>query len=93
MPIEWGIPATKVFTAVWIVVCMGTLAILQLYAWQSGWWMVSIYCIASIILPLGIILRNLYKASVPADYRKLSSMVKLVMLAGILSMIFFKFYV
>ena len=93
MPIEWGIPASKVFTAVWIVVCMGTLAILQLYAWQSGWWMVSIYCIAAIILPLGIILRKLYRATVPADYHQLSSMVKLVMLAGILSMIFFKFYV
>lgn len=92
MPIEWGIPATKVFTAVWIVVCIGTLAILQLYAWQSGWWVVSIYCISAIILPLIIILRKLYKAVLPSDYQKLSSMVKLVMLAGILSMIFFKFY-
>lgn len=92
MPIEWGVPASKVFTAVWIVVCIGTLGILQLYAWQSGWWQVSVYCIVAIILPLILILKNLYKAATPPDYHKISSMVKLVMLAGILSMIFFRFY-
>lgn len=92
MPIEWGIPASKVFTAVWIVVCVAALCILQLYAWQSGLWLVAIYCIVAIILPLCLILRNLYKATAPPDYHKLSSMVKLVMLTGILSMLFFKFY-
>ncbi|MFT3911874.1 MAG: geranylgeranylglycerol-phosphate geranylgeranyltransferase [Ferruginibacter sp.] len=92
MPIEWGIPASKVFTAVWIVVCIATLGILQLYAWQSGWWIVSVYCIIAIIFPLIVILRKLYRAGLPAEYHNISSMVKLVMLAGILSMAFFKFY-
>ncbi len=92
MPVEWGIPATKVFTAVWIVVCIATLAILQLYAWQSGWWIISVYCIIAIILPLILILKKLYKATTPADYHSISSMVKLVMLGGILSMVFFIFY-
>lgn len=92
MPIEWGVPASKVFIAVWIVVCISTIGILQLYAWQSGWWLVSLYCIVAIILPLAFILKKLFKAGITADYHHLSSLVKLVMLTGILSMIFFKFY-
>lgn len=92
MPIAWGIPATKVFTAVWIIVCCGSLAIIQLYAWQSGWWLSAVYCILLIIIPLLFILRKLYTATVPADYHQLSRYIKFVMLAGILSMLFFKFY-
>ena len=87
MPLVWGVPAAKVFTAVWIVVCIATLSILQLYAWQLGWWPVSIYCIAAIIVPLIVVLSKLYRATVPADYRQISSMIKLVMLAGIVSMV------
>lgn len=92
MPIEWGVPATKVFTAVWIIVCCSALAIVQLYMWQSGWWGSAIYCIVLIIFPLVYILRELYKAVIPADYHRLSTFIKVVMLTGILSMIFFKFY-
>jgi 4-hydroxybenzoate polyprenyltransferase len=91
MPIVWGVPATKVFVAVWIVVCIGLLAIVQLYAWQSGWWFTAIYSILLIILPLLLILKDLYKAVIPADYHRLSSFIKLVMMTGILSMLFFKF--
>ena len=93
MPIKWGIPVTKVFAAVWIVVCIATLGILQLYAWQSGWWIISVYCIVLIILPLIFILKKLYKATTSEDYHSISSAIKLVMLAGILSMAFFKFYI
>ena len=92
MPIIWGVPAAKVFVAVWIVVCIALLAIVQLYAWQSGWWFSAIYSIVLIILPLVFILRNLYKAIIPTDYHRLSSLIKLVMLTGILSMLFFKFW-
>ncbi|MBC7867066.1 MAG: geranylgeranylglycerol-phosphate geranylgeranyltransferase [Gloeobacteraceae cyanobacterium ES-bin-316] len=91
MPIVWGVPTSKVFTAVWLVVCIAALAIVQLYAWQLGWWFITIYTVVLIILPLVFILRNLYKATVPADYHQLSSLVKFVMLAGILSMLFFIF--
>ena len=92
MPIEWGVPATKVFIAVWIIVCCALLAIVQLYVWQSGWWLGAVYCIILIIAPLVFILKKLYTATTPADYHQLSRYIKLVMLTGILSMIFFKFY-
>jgi 4-hydroxybenzoate polyprenyltransferase len=92
MPIVWGIPATKVFTAVWIIVLVSALVILQFYALHLRWWWSVAYCVVTIIIPLLWILRKLYQAQVPKDYHRLSTAVKLVMLAGILSMIFFKVY-
>ncbi|MBP9097279.1 MAG: geranylgeranylglycerol-phosphate geranylgeranyltransferase [Ferruginibacter sp.] len=92
MPIEWGVPASKVFTAVWIIVCSASLTIIQIYVWQSGWWLSAVYCILFIILPLLFILKELKAAVIPADYHRISSIIKLVMLTGILSMLFFKFY-
>jgi 4-hydroxybenzoate polyprenyltransferase len=92
MPIVWGVPAAKVFTAVWLVVLVGALVIIQIYALHLGWWWSVAYCVIAIIAPLLWVLRKLYTAQTPADYHHLSSAVKLIMLAGILSMVFFKFY-
>lgn len=89
MPVVWGVPASKVFTAVWLVVCIASLLIVQLYALQLGWWAIPVYTTIFVILPLAVILRRLYKAVLPADYHQLSTGMKLVMLAGILSMLFF----
>lgn len=89
MPIVWGIPATKVFTGVWIIVCCSTLLIVQVYAWQIGWWISAVYSIAFMIIPLLYLLKKLRVASLPRDYHQLSTHIKWVMLAGILSMFFF----
>lgn len=91
MPIVWGVPATKVFTAVWLVVAIAALSIVQLYAWQSGWWWIVLYSVVLTIVPLIIILKKLYQANTPEDYHHLSSGMKGVMLTGILSMLFFIF--
>jgi 4-hydroxybenzoate polyprenyltransferase len=92
MPIVWGVPAAKVFTAVWLVVLVGALLVIQFYAMHLGWWWSVAYCVIAIIAPLIWILRQLYKAQTSADYHQLSTAVKFVMLAGILSMLFFKLY-
>lgn len=92
MPIVWGVPAAKVFTAVWIIVLTGALVVIQFYAMHLGWWWSVLYCVGTIIAPLLWILRQLYKAQVPKDYHRLSTAIKMVMLAGILSMLFFKIY-
>ncbi len=93
MPILWGIRASKVFVAVWMVVLISALIILQIYVLGLGWWQSALYCAALIILPLLIILRKLYYAKSTSDYHTLSSLIKLVMFAGILSMLFFRFYI
>jgi len=88
MPIVWGVNVAKVFVATWLVVLIGSLTIMQFYALQYGPWLLVIYCIALIILPLLWVMRQLYRASAPADYHRLSTVIKGVMLTGILSMIF-----
>jgi 4-hydroxybenzoate polyprenyltransferase len=91
MPIKMGVPATKVFIAVWIVVSIVALLIVQIYAWQVGWWPSAIYSILFIVLPLGMVFKKLFKSAISNDYNKISSYLKLIMLMGILSMLFFKF--
>ncbi|UAY50763.1 geranylgeranylglycerol-phosphate geranylgeranyltransferase [Ferruginibacter albus] len=92
MPIVWGIPASKVFAAVWIIVLISALAIVQFYVLQLGWWLSALYCFVLIIVPLVWVLKKLYEAQESKQYHQLSSAIKLVMLSGILSMIFLWMY-
>jgi 4-hydroxybenzoate polyprenyltransferase len=92
MPIAWGIPATKVFVGVWLIVLIGALSIIQFYVLQFGWWLSAVYCLLLILLPLLFILKKLYQAKTTSDYHQLSNITKLVMFTGILSIIFFKYY-
>jgi 4-hydroxybenzoate polyprenyltransferase len=87
MPIVWGVNTAKVFAATWLLVLTGALIVIQCYVLQYGWWMLIAYSVLLLILPLLWILRKLYQAATPADYHFLSSMIKAVMLTGILSMI------
>ncbi len=92
MPIVWGINASKVFAAVWLIVLVITLAVVQFYVLQFGWYMLSIYFILAVIIPLLWIFKILFEAKSQQDFHKLSSFIKLIMLTGILSMIFLKLY-
>jgi 4-hydroxybenzoate polyprenyltransferase len=93
LPVVAGIRATKLYVLIWTVVLMATLVILQLYILQFGWWHASIYGILFVIFPLVYLLRKLKTAGNSSDFHQLSSLSKLVMLTGILSMAFFQFYV
>jgi len=92
MPIVWGIPVSKVFAGVWLVVLTGGVLILQFYVFQLGWWLSAIYSILLIIIPLLWVLQQLYKAQTPSDFSRLSSAIKIIMFTGIVSMLFFKIY-
>lgn len=92
MPIVWGVNAAKVYIAVWLVILIATLGVLQVYVLQFRWWWAVVYCFLLIILPLLLIFWKLVKATAVKEYHQLSSLTKLVMLAGILSMLFFYFY-
>jgi 4-hydroxybenzoate polyprenyltransferase len=89
MPIVWGLPASKVFAGVWIIVLAGILIIIQIYVIQFGWWLSAVYSLITIIIPLLWVLRKLYQSNSKKDFHQLSSAVKMIMAAGILSMIFF----
>jgi len=92
MPIVWGVNATKIYVAVWLVVLLAMVIIAQVYVSQFRWWWPSIYSTLFIILPLGFLLVKLFSASTPKQFHTLSTVTKLVMLSGILSMLFFRFY-
>ena len=92
MPIAWGIRATKIYVAVWMIVLLALLVTVQVYILQFQWWWPVIYSVLLIILPLLYVFYKLFKAITPQQFHHLSSITKLVMLTGILSMIFFYFY-
>ena len=91
MPIAWGLQTTKVYIAVWLMVLILVLAIIQLYAIPFGWWIPITYCILTIIVPLVYVLSHLKQAYTSADFNRLSNLIKFAMLMGILSMGFFYF--
>lgn len=92
MPIVWGLNATKVFVAVWLIVLIGVVVIAQLYVLRFKWWTSILYSFILIVTPLFYIFKKLIKAQSAKEFHKLSSLVKWVMLSGILSMIFFWIY-
>jgi 4-hydroxybenzoate polyprenyltransferase len=92
LPIVWGIPATKMYVAVWTVVLIISVAIVQVYGLMKGWYLGSIYTLVTVLVPLGFMVKALFQAHQSSEFHRLSQRIKQVMLAGILSMIFFIFY-
>jgi 4-hydroxybenzoate polyprenyltransferase len=92
MPIVWGINAAKIFSATWLIVLVTAVIIMLAYILPFKWWWAAAYCALLIVIPLLYLLRKLVKAVTPADFHKISNWLKLIMLTGILSMLFFKLY-
>ncbi len=92
MPILWGVNATKVYVAVWLIVLLAAVIILQVYVVPFRWWWPLGYSVVFILLPLLYIFIKLYRATSPSDYHQLSTWTKFVMFRGIISMSFFYFY-
>jgi len=92
MPIVWGVNATKVYVAVWLVVLIAVLIILQVYVLQFNWWLAVAYSVPAIIFPLLLILFRLKKSTTTGQFHQLSTLTKLVIFTGILSMAFFYYY-
>jgi 4-hydroxybenzoate polyprenyltransferase len=93
MPIAWGLNAAKVYTGVLIIVLIALLVLIQVYILQFKWWWTIIYSIFLVIIPLVYLLFGLKASKSPADFSRLSSLTKFVMLTGIVSMSFFYFYI
>jgi 4-hydroxybenzoate polyprenyltransferase len=92
LPIVVGVTATKVYTMVWAIVLIGALVVLQLYVLQFSWWWAVLYSLLFVIIPLIYFAVKLFRAHTTQDFNKLSAYTKWIMLAGILSMIFFRIY-
>jgi 4-hydroxybenzoate polyprenyltransferase len=93
MPIAWGIRSSKVYAAVWLIVLGAALFIVIVYAFQVQWWMLAVYLLLAVLVPLFFVFRKLRTAVLGRDYGMISNLIKLVMLTGILSILFFKLYI
>lgn len=91
MPIVWGINATKVFVAVWIIALFGALCAIMVYALFNKWYLVSVYILLLLAFIFNIF-NNLRQAKSVEEYTRLTRQVKILMLAGILSMALYNFY-
>lgn len=92
MPIVWGVNATKVYTAVWLIILIALIVIIQVYILQFKWWLPIVYSLIAVAGPLVWVLAKLRSSTLPQQYHQLSTVTKAVMFTGILSMIFFWFY-
>lgn len=92
LPIVAGVRSAKIYVAVWGVVLLAALVILQLYVLQFQWWYAIAYSIVLVIAPLAYLLYKLPEARNVNDFSRLSKVSKLIMLTGIVSMIFFRIY-
>lgn len=92
LPIVAGIRGTNIYISVWIVVLISALVVLQVYVVPYRWWWAIGYSVVFVIAPLVLLLIDQAKASRPEDFARLSGIAKLIMLAGILSMVFFRIY-
>ncbi len=91
MPLVWGINNTRLFITGWLLLLIIMLLLLQTVFYRYRLWPLSAYTILLIIIPLIVVLKKLFGAKNAVDYHQLSSYLKLIMLAGILSMLFFRY--
>lgn len=90
LPILLGATISHYIVAACLVVLLAMLGVVQPKLWQHAPVM-AIYTILFIMFPLIFILVKVFSAKGAGDYHQLSTYLKLVMLTGILSMLFFKF--
>jgi 4-hydroxybenzoate polyprenyltransferase len=89
MPIIWGVNASKIYTAIWLVVLIGILGAIFFYTIINTWNSLIPVLVIVLLSFLIFILFQLKKASTSKDFGKISSQVKVLMLIGILSMLLF----
>jgi len=89
MPIRWGLAKSTRFTLL-----LGTTVLipLSIAAWQllmSRDWLLGSYCLLALILPVAVWIFFLPKAATTTHYAKASRYLKLIMVAGIGSLIIY----
>jgi 4-hydroxybenzoate polyprenyltransferase len=92
MPIVLGIKATKTFVIFLSLLLVAIIVFTLIYFYQLNWtyWIGLFYTIIFILLPLCWFIIQLPKVHTPTAFHKLSSLIKLVMLTGILTIVLFK---
>lgn len=92
IPIVWGVLPAKRFCYVLLLGLQVLLVLVDIRVAILGWYISIAYLLLLVQAPAIYIWYLLRKAHLPEHYHRVSSLIKLVMLTGILSMTFFKMY-
>ncbi|WP_143305279.1 geranylgeranylglycerol-phosphate geranylgeranyltransferase [Chitinophaga vietnamensis] len=92
IPIVWGVLPAKRLCNAFLLILFVTILAVEVRVWLLGWYVAVIYLLLFVQLPCLYVYQQLKKAHLPEHYHKVSAVVKLIMLTGILSMIFFKIF-
>jgi 4-hydroxybenzoate polyprenyltransferase len=87
LPIIKGIPFTKMLVLVFTVITLLFLSIAQIYLMQFSRIFAVVWLLICVEIPLIYFIKSLNTAQVKADYHKLSTMLKWIMMGGIGSII------
>ncbi len=88
MPIAFGIYTTKIIAfAVTAVACGTLLWYIYAYFVTSGLWFVTVFLLLGAVGPLLFFLLHILRASSAGEFRTLSTALKIVLLAGVLSIV------
>ncbi|WP_262889027.1 geranylgeranylglycerol-phosphate geranylgeranyltransferase [Chitinophaga fulva] len=90
IPIIWGVLPAKRLCNMLLLALQVTIIAVEVRVWLLGWYMAIGYLVLLVQAPCVYAYTLLKKAHLPEHYHRVSSVVKWVMLTGILSMIFFK---
>lgn len=91
MPIAWGTKISKgLFTLFALLTLIGLIFFLKQSQGQTYVW---IYTIATLVVPVLTSILLIYKGKKPKDYKFISSLIKAIMVFGILSVVYFTWLV
>ncbi len=91
LPIVLGIPNTKSIVFVLSTVVMALLGFIEIKAFESNYFLTIIYLAQTIQFPIIVMLWMLLRADTQKDYNRISTLVKAIMLMGILTIVYFYF--
>ena len=89
LPIVWGTVITRTFIASWVVILALLVIFVMIYLLQLKMRIAFLYSFLFVLIPILFLLKKLTKAFTSNDFGNLSARMKWLLLAGILSMIFF----
>ncbi|GAA0541838.1 geranylgeranylglycerol-phosphate geranylgeranyltransferase [Chitinophaga japonensis] len=92
IPIVWGVLPAKRLCYGLLLALQVLMLLVEIRVAIPGWYLAIAYLLLLVQLPGVYTWLLLRKAHLPEHYHKVSSLIKLIMLTGILSMIFLKIY-
>lgn len=91
MPIKWGLLRSVRFTQALGVLSILPLLIGSIKLFGAGWWVLGIYTILALAVPIAICIVKLPKTATTQHYHTMSRWLKIIMVSGIGSLIIYYF--